>query len=34
VTLRVLPGTGHSFPRDTDRELGKALRFALGDASP
>lgn len=34
VRLRVLPGTGHSFPRDTDRELGKALRFALGDASP
>jgi predicted esterase len=31
VKLRVLPGTGHTFPRDTDRELGKALRFALGD---
>jgi len=33
VRLRVLPGTGHTFPRATDRELGKALRFALGDAS-
>jgi phospholipase/carboxylesterase len=31
--LRVLPGTGHTFPRDTDRELGRALRFALGDSS-
>jgi predicted esterase len=30
VELRVLPGVGHTFPRRTDRELGKALRFALG----
>jgi predicted esterase len=30
VELRVLPGIGHTFPRKTDRELGKALRFALG----
>ena len=29
VKLRVVAGTGHSFPRDTDRELGKALRFVL-----
>lgn len=31
VELRVLPGTGHSFPRATTRELRKALRFALGE---
>jgi predicted esterase len=31
VELRVLPGTGHSFPRATSRELRKALRFALGE---
>jgi len=31
VKLRVLAGTGHSFPRDTERELGKALRFVLED---
>jgi len=29
VKLRVVAGTGHSFPRDTDLELGKALRFVL-----
>jgi predicted esterase len=29
VDLRVFPGTGHTFPRNTDRELGKALRFVL-----
>lgn len=34
VRLRVLPGTGHSFPRDTTRELGKALRFVLDGPSP
>jgi len=34
VRLRVLPGTGHSFPRDTVRELSKALRFALGGSAP
>jgi predicted esterase len=31
VELRVLPGTGHSYPRATTRELRKALRFALGE---
>jgi len=31
VKLRVLPGTGHAFPRNTNRELGKALRFVLGE---
>ncbi len=30
VKLRVLPGTGHTFPRATKQELGKALRFVLG----
>ena len=30
VGLRVLAGTGHTFPRNTDKELGRALRFALG----
>jgi predicted esterase len=30
VELRVLPGLGHVFPRDTSRELRKALDFALG----
>lgn len=34
VRLRVLPGTGHSFPRNNDRELSKALRFALGGSAP
>jgi hypothetical protein len=34
VRLRVLPGTGHNFPRDTVRELSKALRFALGGSAP
>ena len=29
VKLRVLPGTGHAFPRATNQELGKALRFVL-----
>jgi len=29
VKLRVVAGTSHSFPRDTKRELGKALRFVL-----
>jgi len=29
VKLRVLPGTGHTFPRATKQELGKALRFVL-----
>jgi predicted esterase len=29
VNLRVMAGVGHSFPRDTERELGKALRFVL-----
>ena len=29
VKLRVVAGTGHSFPRDTERELSKALRFVL-----
>ena len=29
VKLRVVQGTGHNFPRDTERELGKALRFVL-----
>lgn len=27
---RLLPGTGHTFPRNTDRELGRAFRFVLG----
>ena len=31
VKLRVLPGTGHAFPRARKKELGKALRFALGE---
>jgi predicted esterase len=30
VEIRVFPGVGHTFPRNTNRELGKALRFALG----
>jgi predicted esterase len=30
VDLRVLSGTGHSFPRRTKAELRKALRFVLG----
>lgn len=29
VDLRVYPGVGHTFPRFTDRELGKALDFVL-----
>ncbi len=29
VKLRVLPGTGHTFPRATNQELSKALRFVL-----
>ena len=29
VKLRVIPGTGHAFPRATKQELGKALRFVL-----
>ncbi len=29
VKLRVLPGTGHTFPRATRQELSKALRFVL-----
>lgn len=29
VRLRVMAGVGHSFPRDTERELGKALRYVL-----
>jgi predicted esterase len=29
VKLRVVAATGHSFPRDTERELSKALRFVL-----
>ncbi len=29
VKLRVLPGTGHAFPRATTQELSKALRFVL-----
>ncbi len=29
VKLRIYPGVGHTFPRFTDRELGKALRFVL-----
>jgi predicted esterase len=31
VELRVLPGVGHVFPRETSRELRKALHFALGE---
>jgi predicted esterase len=31
VELRVLPGVGHVFPRETSRELRKALAFALGE---
>jgi predicted esterase len=31
VELRVLPGVGHVFPRETSRELRKALEFALGE---
>ena len=31
VDLRVYPGVGHTFPRFTDRELGKALKFVLED---
>jgi len=31
VDLRVLAGTGHSFPRATRKELRKALRFVLGE---
>jgi predicted esterase len=31
VDLRVLAGTGHTFPRRTTTELRKALRFVLGE---
>jgi predicted esterase len=31
VDLRVLSGTGHTFPRRTTTELRKALRFVLGE---
>jgi predicted esterase len=31
VDLRVLAGTGHSFPRRTETELRRALRFVLGE---
>jgi predicted esterase len=31
VSLRVLTGTGHTFPRRTTTELRKALRFVLGE---
>ena len=31
VDLRVLGGTGHSFPRRTTTELRRALRFVLGE---
>jgi predicted esterase len=31
VELRVLPGVGHVFPRDTSRDLRKALQFAFGE---
>ena len=31
VDLRVLAGTGHSFPRRTTTELRRALRFVLGE---
>ena len=30
VKLRIYPGVGHTFPRFTNRELGKALKFVLG----
>lgn len=30
VKLRVLFDTGHAFPKDRERELGRALRFVLG----
>lgn len=29
VGLRIYPGVGHTFPRFTDRELAKALKFVL-----
>lgn len=29
IKLRIYPGVGHTFPRWTDRELGKALKFVL-----
>ena len=29
VKLRIYPGVGHTFPRWTNRELGKALKFVL-----
>ena len=31
VDLRVLSGTGHSFPRRPSTELSRALRFVLGE---
>jgi predicted esterase len=31
VKLRVLLDTGHTFPKDRERELGRALRFVLGE---
>ena len=31
VKLRVLLDTGHAFPKDRERELGRALRFVLGE---
>ena len=31
VDLRIYPGVGHTFPRFTNRELGKALKFILKD---
>ena len=30
VKLRIYPGVGHTFPRFTNRELGKALKFVFG----
>lgn len=33
VRLRIFHGIGHTFPRMTKRELGKALRFVLEDRS-
>ena len=29
VDLRIYPGVGHTFPKFTNRELAKALRFVL-----
>jgi predicted esterase len=31
VDLRMFPDTGHEFPRRTTQELGRALRFVLGE---